>query len=223
MFDERSFENFQKVLPKSGQSWLCIFVVMFVLIAAIALLGRIKTDNNEGADEETAKKAKLRSVALSVVAVIVFGALIGTWAFFAPETAAQYCSKGDYAQAYEAIKTDAKNEIVVENNVAFCAKDAAEQLKATKSFKIVNAYHITKESNELIALQVKNDNKDIYLLYTKTKDGWKYNDDVDGSTALIVEFAINDENKVDEKVVSRINKLYADGKFDELKFVKIDK
>ncbi len=219
MFDERSFENFQKVLPKSGQSWLCIFIVMFVLIAAIALLGRIKTEGKENVDEETAKKTKTRSIALSVVAVIVFGALVGTWAFFAPVTAAQHCANGNYAEAYKATKTDAKAEITLENNVAFCTKDAAEQLKAAKSFKLVGAYNIANNGNELIALQITNDKKDALLLYTKGDNGWEYYSDVDNSVALIIEFAINDENKVDDSIIARINKLYADGKFDKLKFI----
>jgi len=43
MFTPEAFENFFTVLPKAGESWLCIFIVMFVLIAAISLLGLIKT------------------------------------------------------------------------------------------------------------------------------------------------------------------------------------
>ena len=43
MFTPEAFENFYTVLPKSGESWLCIFIVMFVLIGAISLLGLIKT------------------------------------------------------------------------------------------------------------------------------------------------------------------------------------
>ncbi len=43
MFTPEAFENLYKVLPISGESWLCIFIVMFVLIASISLLGLIKT------------------------------------------------------------------------------------------------------------------------------------------------------------------------------------
>ncbi len=45
MFTEKAFDNFYKVLPLSGESWLCIFVVMGVLIASVSLLGLIKSKN----------------------------------------------------------------------------------------------------------------------------------------------------------------------------------
>ena len=43
MFTPEAFKNLFTVLPKSGESWLCIFIVMFVLIASVSLLGLIKT------------------------------------------------------------------------------------------------------------------------------------------------------------------------------------
>ena len=43
MFTPEAFKNFFTVLPKSGESWLCIFIVMLVLIGSISLLGLIKT------------------------------------------------------------------------------------------------------------------------------------------------------------------------------------
>ena len=38
MFTPDAFENFFTVLPKSGESWLCIFIVMLCEMVSLALL-----------------------------------------------------------------------------------------------------------------------------------------------------------------------------------------
>lgn len=246
MFNEKAFENFYKALPKSGESWLCIFIVMFVLIISISLLGFIKTDENkEAMSEEQKKRKKLVNFAGGAAGILAVALIIGLVAVFSPKPVATLCAEGNYKAAYETATEKNQLAVFAEEAAAKQSVQIADKLEDAKSFKLLNAYYceISADDRRLV-LQISGTNKlgkdiESYRVYNwdADKNDWVYycnisdiegaDDELANKIGLIaIREAIADDNMLSEDAVARINKLFKNGNIEKASFIdykKLDK
>lgn len=198
------------------------------------------------------KKNKATLIAgISVVGVFVIAMVIVAALFLAPKifkSPEDYIAVGNYEQAYNVAKGDAREAIVKENLIAFISKDIPDSLKDPSSFSLREAWY--DEVDQAIVLYVSGANSygakiSNYWYYTCDSDDGVYElyvtlsslekeetkswDDESDVLMKILENAARDRVKrmiadsslkLDKTSIQNINKLFEEGLLEEVELLE---
>ena len=183
-------------------------------------------------------------LALVLITIIVLGIFIIPRIFVKPDT---YLARGDYEKAYKVAKNDeAKDKVLIENIIAYNAKEIQSVLKDPSSFVLKNVYY--NGTNEFVfEVVAKNSyganvtnyydyrynstkgrfNLFVYLptlnndtLYSTDTADKKLEKAIKNAVRTTVKKMIADESmRQDEKLIKRINTLFEKDKLKDVELL----
>ncbi len=172
----------QEFCPKCGQK-----VGLAVDANVSSAISQFNAEINKANESKKKKPIKIIIVAVIALAVIVAGAVVAPKLF---KSTSDYLAMGDYEKAYSVAKGDEKEDVLVENLIAFVAKDVPDTLKDPSSFSLRDVWF--DSANQRIVLYVSGANS-----YGATASSYRYYtyDEDDGEYSLYASLSDLDEEE----------------------------
>ncbi len=202
-------------------------------------------NSNVVKENQKKKKKPIKIIigAISAVIVVVLAILILPKVF---KSVDDYMAVGNFEKAYSAAKDDRKDDVVIENTIAYCSAMCVDDLKDSKSFDLRNAWYsdtgyvvMTVAANNSYGNTVIN----YWLYYYSTeKQKWglwdtytdfdeeeysKYDSTEEKTDKLIhniglknISSTMSDGISLSKKGVERINKLFAQDRLDDVSLIE---